>query len=461
MLVLIGEILDKYKKDSAQFIDIRHEIRRAESIQVVNGTLKSLSKNFKEGVAVRALVGESWGLASTTNITKKDIESAIQEAIKIAKASGSKSKRTINFDNVPITEKSLSPDVKIIPSTVDIEEKTKLAFELDKALKIDERIVSTSTNVAAVELEFNLVNSLGTKVHWPEIRTIVSASAVAREGERTEFDYNVRAGTIGWEIAKGLDLEKFASEPAKGAIELLSAKQAPSGMLTVVSDGDISGLLAHEVMGHASEADEVVKRRSFLTDMVGKQVGSELVNMVDDGTIKDAYGSIPFDSEGTPSSRTVIIENGIYKGYMHSLETAAIMGVKPTGNGRAQDFNRRVFVRMTNTLFLPGDWKLDEIIAETKDGLLAIKGISGMEDVAGGGVQARSLKGYIIKNGELKELVRGFSITGKALEILKTVDAVSKEKGDSPGTCGKGEEDWVSVTSGGPYMRAKMIIGGG
>jgi len=460
LLDLIEEILNKHMRSDVSFIDIRHEVRRFDTVQVINQQLKQISKIYKEGVAVRALVGESWGFTATTDVSKNSIENALKDAIKIAK-SANKSEKQITFDNIPITEKEMKPSVKIMPSSIDIEEKTKFAFELNRSLKIDERIVNTNSTIYSAEYEIDLVNSMGTRLHWPEIRTSVIVSAVAREGERTEFEYNVRAGTLGWEIVKSIDAEKFTREPAEGAIELLGAKQAPSGMLTVVSDGDISGLLAHEVMGHASEADEVVKRRSFLTDMVGKRVGSEFVNMVDDGTMKDAYGSIPFDSEGTPSSRTVIIENGIYKGYMHSLETASLMGVKPTGNGRAQDFNRRVFVRMTNTWFLPGDWNLDEIIADTKDGLLAIKGISGMEDVAGGGVQARALKGYIIKNGELKDLVRGFSITGKALEILKTVDAVSKEVTGSPGTCGKGEEDWVPVTSGGPYMRAKMVIGGG
>jgi len=229
----------------------------------------------------------------------------------------------------------------------------------------------------------------------------------------------------------------------------------------VIIDPDVAGLLAHEVMGHASEADEIVKKRSFLTGVVGKKVGSELVTMVDDGTVPGAYGTIPFDSEGTPSSKTIIIENGVYKGYMHNLETAAIMNVKLTGNGRAQDYNRRVWVRMTNTFFEKGDWDLEEMISETKKGLLALKALSGMEDPVGGGFEARVLKGYIIENGEKKNFVRSFTLTGKALDILKTVDAVSKDFTLHGGSCGKGEEDFVPVSTGGPYMRAKILVGGG
>jgi TldD protein len=214
-------------------------------------------------------------------------------------------------------------------------------------------------------------------------------------------------------------------------------------------------------MGHASEADEVIRQRSFLSNAVGKRVGSELVSMVDDGIVPQAYGSIPFDAEGTPSSRTVIIEKGIYKGFMHSLETAGEFHVKPTGNARAQDYNRRVFVRMTNTFFEPRDCTLDEMIAETKEGLWAVQGWSGMEDPVGGGFQCRVVKGYVIRNGQQKDLVRGFTLTGKALDILKTVDMVGKDLSLWGGHCGKGEEDWLPVTSGGPYMRAKIIVGGG
>ncbi|MFX0095558.1 MAG: TldD/PmbA family protein, partial [Candidatus Hodarchaeota archaeon] len=233
------------------------------------------------------------------------------------------------------------------------------------------------------------------------------------------------------------------------------------GKLNVVRDGDIAGLIAHEVCGHASEADEVVKKRSFLTGLVGKKIGTEQITMVDDGTLEGAYGGYPFDSEGSPASKTTIIENGVFKGYMHTIETAVLMGVEPTGNARAQDYNRRIFARMTNTFFDKGDWKEEEIIADTKEGLLVQKAISGMEDVVGGGVQAIALKGYTIKNGEKTQLVRSITLTGKVLEILKTVDAVSKKLAFSGGTCGKGEEDFLPVTSGGPYMRAELIVGGG
>jgi TldD protein len=182
--------------------------------------------------------------------------------------------------------------------------------------------------------------------------------------------------------------------------------------------------------------------------------------MVDDGTVPQARGSIPFDDEGTPSSRTTIIKDGVYQGYMQSLETAAEMGVSPTGNGRAQSYDRRVWVRMTNTFFEKGDQTLDEMIADVKYGVLTDRMISGMEDPVGGGFEAKALRGFLIENGRVTKLLRSFTLTGNALEILRTGDAVGNKVELDGGSCGKGIEDWVPVSSGGPHCRFKIVLGG-
>ncbi|MFA7149989.1 MAG: TldD/PmbA family protein, partial [Candidatus Methanomethylophilaceae archaeon] len=209
------------------------------------------------------------------------------------------------------------------------------------------------------------------------------------------------------------------------------------------------------------EADEVTKKRSFLTDCVGMKVGTDIVDMFDNGLAKGAYGSCPFDDEGTPASNTQIIKDGVYEGYMHSLETASELGSRPTGNGRAENFGKRVWVRMTNTYFGPGDRTVEDIIADTRYGILCDKMYNGMEDPVGGGFEAKCLRGHLIENGRITELLQSFTLTGRALEVLQTTDAVSKDVILDGGMCGKGIEDWVNVSSGGPYMRSRMIVGGG
>lgn len=462
MLDIMSKVIEDVSDKDVSFADIREELLSSTQIMISNGDLRRLSKATKAGTVARALIGECWGMASTSELlsfsTCKDLLNA---AIRSAKANARFSRKPLDLSDVKSIEKAVWQKCKIDPDEVSSEEKLKLVMDLDKAQKTDDRIVNTNAVYNDSKKIIHLANTAGSRLEWDELRILGVVQPVAREGAKMQFNYQVKGGRAGYELLKDIDPNAFGADCAKGAIDLLKAEKPPSGKMRVIADGDISGLIAHEVCGHASEADEVVKKRSFLTDMVGVKVGTDLVTMVDDGTLDGVSGSYPFDSEGTPSSRTVIIKNGVYKGYLHTLETASLMGVKPTGNGRAQDYNRRIFARMTNTFFDTGDWKDEEIIEDTKEGLYVVKSLSGMEDVVGGGVQCSALKGYIIRNGEITQLVRSMTLAGKVLDILKTVDAVGNRLSFAGGTCGKGEEDFVPVSTGGPHMRSEMVVGGG
>ncbi|NHI88455.1 MAG: TldD/PmbA family protein [Candidatus Thorarchaeota archaeon] len=462
MLDIMDKALDSFSDKAVSFADIRLEDRNATNLYVTNGSLRSFNRRSTAGAVARTLVGECWGTASSSrHLSEKEFLGLLEKAAKMAKACSKHSRKDIDLSEIEGIERTVHQQVEEDPGDVSTEEKIELLMNLDKAQKLNDKIVNTNSVYGDARRIYKLVNTAGSKLEWDESRIRVVTQAVAREGSNVQFDFDVVDGTAGFELARSVDPEAFGSKTAKGAIELLSAEKPPSGKLTTVIDGNIAGLIVHEVCGHASEADEVVKGRSFLTGLVGKTIGTELVSMVDDGTLKGPSGSVPYDSEGTPSSRNVIIENGVFKGYLHTLETAILMGVQPTGNGRAQDFNRRVFARMTNTFFDKGDWKDEEIVEDTKEGLFITKFTSGMEDVVGGGVQGTALKGYIIKNGQKTQLVRQLSIAGKVLELLKTVDAVGDTLSFSGGTCGKGEEDFIPVSSGGPNMRVELIVGGG
>lgn len=462
MLDTMAKVIDNISEKEVVFADIRQESHASTSIMVVNGDLRRFNRATKAGIVARALVGECWGMASTfKNLTTENCTDLLSDAVKSAKANARFSRRDLDFSKVKAIEKTVWQKSKVDPAEVSTEEKLEFVMSLDKAQKTDERIVNTNSVYNDAKRVFRLVNTAGSRLEWDELRTLAVVQPIAREGNRMHFNYDVKGGRAGYELVQAIDPHSFSAECSKGALELLTAEKPPAGKMTVVVDGAISGLIAHEVCGHASEADEVVKGRSFLTGQVGVKLGTEHVTMMDDGTLKAASGSFPFDSEGTPASRTTIIEKGVFKGYMHTLETAILMGVNPSGNGRAQDYNRRIFARMTNTFFDKGDWKDEDIIADTKDGLYVKMAMSGMEDVVGGGVQCSALKGYIIKNGEATQLVRSMTLAGKVLEILKTVDAVGDKLEFWGGTCGKGEEDFIPVSSGGPHMRAEMVVGGG
>ena len=399
MLDIMSKVIEDIPDSKVSFADIREETISSTQIQFSNGDLRRFGRASRAGAIARALVGECWGMASTSETLSQAVcKALLADAIKSAKANARFSRKIIDLTAIEPIEKSIWQKCKLDPAKVSLEEKLDLVKNLDQAQKIDDKIVNTNAVYNDIKKTIHLVNTAGSRLEWDELRVLGAIQSVAREGAKMQYDYQTKGGRAGYELLKDTDPTEFGETSAKGAIELLLAEKPPSGTMTVITDGDISGLIAHEVCGHASEADEVVKKRSFLTGLVGVKVGSDMVTMIDDGTLDEVIGGYPFDSEGTPSSRTVIIENGVYTGYLHTLETASLMDVKPTGNGRAQDYNRRIFARMTNTFFDTGDWKNDEIIEDTKSGLYVVKFLSGMEDVVGGGVQCTALKGYIVKN---------------------------------------------------------------
>jgi TldD protein len=460
MTDLATAALKALTKAGADFGDVRLENRASFFVRISNDQIQNLDQERRRGWGVRAFVDGAWGYSSGTSFQSSAIREAAAKATAIAKANAARGVPKSSLRRPPSGRKAVRPKIKIDPRDVASEEKVRAAMDVCAGQRLD-GVRSRTSVYGDADLSFELGNTWGAHVEWREVRTRLIGQAVASEGDRQESAFKLRDGTSGWELVSGVDCGAFGREVGQEATEMVGAIKPPSGLQTVVADPGVSGLLAHEVMGHASEADEVVKRRSFLTTVVGKRVGSPLVTMFDDGTVAGAHGSIPFDGEGTPAHRTAVIDRGVYRGFLQSLETAASLKSAPTGNGRAQDFGRRVWVRMTNTFFAPGKDLKDDIISDTKSGVLTRSWVSGMEDVVGGGFQALTMSGFLIKGGEVGPRVRGMTLTGQALSILKSVDRVSKEFALDGGTCGKGEEDYVPVAAGGPYMRCKIIVGGG
>jgi len=448
--------IERMNSLGAEFCDIRMQSVSTTGIQSINGDIRQLTMKKLGGICVRAWRDGRWGYGTVSSFSEKDMMKAAEDAVR--NASGIK-RNGIRIDP-PSVRKKTAQAVRIHPGDIDLKEKISAVLDADGAQTgndVINRIGSYSEDIR----KNTMVNSAGSEIEWDEIRTRFRAMSVASDGTRTERYYDGPDGTAGFELVRGTDIEALGRNTASEAVAALKAERAPSGPLTVITDPMMSGLLAHEVMGHASEADEVVKKRSFLTDAVGKKVASSVISMFDDGTVKGAHGSIPYDDEGTPSSKTQIIKDGVYTGYMHNLETAAAMNTAATGNGRAEDFGKRVWARMTNTYFGPGDRTLDDMIADTKYGVLTDKMVNGMEDPVAGGFEAKALRGFLIENGRITKLLSSFTLTGRALEILQTTDAASKDVVLDGGMCGKGIEDWVNVSSGGPYCRSRIILGGG
>lgn len=284
--------------------------------------------------------------------------------------------------------------------------------------------------------------------------------ALALRGEEVKDAYKGFSQLGGAEI---LDrMEEFATEVANKAIELLSSEQMIPGEYDCICDPDTTGMIVHEAFGHGVEMDMFVKDRALAASFIDERVASDLVTMHDGNAVDDS-ATMWFDDEGTLTSDTVVINGGILKKGMCDALSAARLGVKPTGNGRRESYERKVYTRMTNTYFegAAQNVTLNEMIASIKYGFLLESPSSGMEDPKNWGIQCMVTTAREIKDGKLTgKIFSPIVLTGYVPDLLKSVSMMSGQLVTcGGGYCGKGYKEWVKVSDGGPYMKARIRLG--
>ena len=285
------------------------------------------------------------------------------------------------------------------------------------------------------------------------------AVAIAAGENGVKFGFESVSGREGPEIFDTLG-EKV-DEVVRNAEELLTADRMEPGEYEVIVSPEISGLIAHEAFGHGVEMDMFVKNRALGAQYIGKRVGSDLVTMHEGAKPEIQVASYAFDDEGTLAHDTVEIQNGILKTGVCDALSALRLGVEPTGNGKRENFEHKVYTRMTNTVFESGESTLEEMIATVKYGYL-LKGMqSGMEDPKHWGIQCILDRGYEIRDGKLTgKVVSPIVMTGYVPELLGSISMLSRDHElFGSGGCGKGHKEWVKVSDGGPYMKAKARLG--
>ncbi len=456
------EILLKKAVDfGATYADARYQQYDYELITVENKTLKSYSSRRFVGVGISVEMNGGVGYASTSDLTKIGLEKALENAVRSAKSF--KVKETTTFERESNQANAKFP-VKIDPLEVSPEEKVSVALDANKAAWTDDGIKSAVTRLG-ISKDYRLfLSSEGGKVSVETVMTGLAHESVAKANgvmERVPYHESMCGG---FEFIKSRDWNAFTSEISDLAVEAVKSKTPPAGTYMVVVDSEVVGLLLHEAFGHASEGDLVYTQESVLYGNVGSQVASSLVTIIDEGTVKGGY-FYPFDDEGTKKSKTVIVKNGVLKGYLQNTTSAARFNIKSTGNGRAQDFENVPIVRQTNYYMQPGDYEFDELIEDIDFGVyIRGKGSTGGQVEVGMGTFTFGVgPSKIIRNGELAETVKGVVISGFILETLKTIDAVGKDhqiRTSIFGGCGKMNQT-VRVGYGGPHVRVrKMTVGG-
>ncbi|HUX99420.1 MAG TPA: TldD/PmbA family protein [Candidatus Deferrimicrobium sp.] len=348
---------------------------------------------------------------------------------------------------------------KLPPEDIPINEKAQAVENIFNELQqADVRVINPIVVYYDHISERIFLNNEGCTLRQKIPRTRIFIQPIVKEGNRVEFDYLSKSGEVGFELVNSITRDDI-QQVVNDSIDLLKSEKAPSGTFPVILDPDMAGLIAHESFGHGLEADQILRGRSYLEKYLNKRVASELCVICDSPVVKENIGSYFFDDEGIRAKKTVLVENGIFKNVIHDRYTASAMKLPAHGNGRRESYANKLHVRMTNTFFEAGNWKLEEMLEGIKRGVMLIRGYFGMEDPLAGGMQVTSKKGYLIENGEQTKLLGTIALSGYVLDVLTSIDAVSEGLiRYHGGTCGKGHEDYVPVTTGGPYLRAQRAV---
>jgi TldD protein len=452
------------KSKGAKYVETRYHSRITNEVNFTNGELETIRTVQNSGCGIRVLVDGCWGFSSTNDLSRRTIEDSLSEAVTAAKLLAATKKNKViglaEADNIKGTFKAkVNGDL----GSIDIDQKVNVVRGAEiQARKYSENIKSASCIYREILDHKVIVNSNGVEVELydskPEFN-IISIASVGGESVTASEGIGV---TGGWDdLFLKKDPFKCASLASEKATKLLEAKHVIGEKTTVILDPGMVGLISHEAIGHMVEADFVLSG-SIVKDKIGQKVASELITLVDSGqsniAVKPA-GTIAVDDEGIMAGRTVIIENGILKSFLHNRETALIFDTRPTGNSRAFEYNDEPLIRMTNTFIEPRNDKLEDIIKETKCGYL-IKGPRNGQADANGEFMFGCQEVYSIQKGEIQELMKGTSISGNAFEVLESVDMVGNDFEYDLGTgyCGKFQP--AKVDGGGPHIRCTAIIGG-
>ncbi|MBD5150895.1 MAG: TldD/PmbA family protein [Oscillibacter sp.] len=333
----------------------------------------------------------------------------------------------------------------------------KLTALREKALGMDERVLDAQAQVAyrsCRKLFLSENRDLDQTVMW----TTASVVAMANRGQEIKMAYHPFSVLGGAEVLD--DMDAGVEKVVRNALELLDSQPITPGEYECVCDPDTTGMIVHEAFGHGVEMDMFVKDRALAREFVGEYVASPLVTM-HDGSAVEQTATMFFDDEGTLTGDTIIIDRGVLKTGMCDALSAARLGVAPTGNGRRESYERKAYTRMTNTYFQGGDVTPEEMIASVKDGFLLEAPSSGMEDPKNWGIQCMVTTAREIKDGKLTgKIFSPIVLTGYVPDLLKSVTMMSKTPELSgSGFCGKGYKEWVKVSDGGPYMKARIRLG--
>ncbi|MBR0301748.1 MAG: TldD/PmbA family protein [Bacilli bacterium] len=450
-------ILNTALSTGGDYAEIYIEEKVSQVVSIENGKVDASSVSRTYGAGLRILQNVNSVYGYTNDVSTKgllELAKSLSNSFNGKQVLQVETLKTKHFKNNHPAQEPLSE--------VSVEDKINYIRPAEKVMReYDKRIVRTKAAFANSQSKITIINSNGLIVHDEKQRGRAILSAIASDGEKYETAFEGPGAMSGFEHFKNdVDIVALAKEAAKSAITMLSAKDCPSGKMTVVIGNGNGGVIFHEACGHSLEATSVSKNLSVFSNKLGTQIASKVVSAIDDGTIANSWGSNNIDDEGNKTQKVVLIENGILKNYLVDTVGGRRMGMKPSGCSRRESYKYEPTSRMSNTYICNGKSTPEEIIAATKLGLYAKTLSGGSVNPATGEFNFGCSEAYIIRDGKICEPVRGASLIGTGGEVLMNIDMVGNDCDRSNGMCGS-VSGYIPVDIGQPTIRVQNILVGG
>lgn len=453
---LVKEALWKASSTGADYAEVFAEYTNSKNISMVSSKVDKIADGIISGVGIRIFKGTRCVSGSTSSFSR---EAVLNCAQKVADALVG----TREMETIVLRERRFGDihPVRIVPTTVENAAKIDLMREASETAKnYHADIAQVTASFLDVDHNIMIATTEGLLAEDRQIRTRMAVSAVASKNGENQTGSCSPGGRMGMEFYEIHNPKEIGEEAARQAMVMINAGYIPAGKMPVAIGNGFGGVIFHEACGHGLEASGVALGQSVFAGKLGEKIANEKVTAIDDGTIPNAWGSINIDDEGTPGQKNVLIENGILKSYMVDKLNGRRMGMASTGNSRRQSYAYEPTSRMTNTFIAEGSDKNEDIIASIEYGLYAKSMGGGSVNPVTGDFNFAVNEGYIVRNGQICEAVRGATLIGKGSEILMDIDMVGQNLERAQGMCGASSGS-IPTDVGQPMIRVSSITVGG
>ena len=448
------KLLKRALKNGGDFSEIYIEHKKGTSIVSEAKRIEKYLSNEENGAGLRVVIGDRSAYAYTNDFSTLDeLADTVASAVRTGNFTSS-----ISLERRPARSVILS---RIDPLSVDSEKKIEMVSRADKAAwGKDPSVIQVKVMYGDGMRHVLIANSKGFIVQDKRDSIVFVVQGVVAGDSLVETGYEPIGGTRGFELLEEIPPELIAERALSRALQTLHARRAPAGSMPVVLSSEAGGTMVHEAIGHGLEADLAGEGLSVYSGQIGTKVASDVITVIDDGSIPGLRGSMGYDDEGNPTERTILVEKGILKTYLTDSITALKFDLPLSGNGRRESYRSRPIPRMTNTMIQPGVLAPEDIIARVTRGVFVKKMGGGQVNTVNGDFVFNVSEGYLIENGSIGEPIRGATLIGNGPRILKSIELVGNDLGYGIGTCGK-DGQGAPVADAQPTLLIPEITVGG